>query len=152
MLLLIQNSGYVMKFVKFAVLALAVLITSGCAGGLNSIQEREYKAFENEGVLIEEKSPMVGAVLGILPGFGSFYAREPGYGIVNLLFWPISVLWDPVSGYSGSKSINYDTTKSYLRKEKNKELVALEDLLVSKQIDSTKYLLEKRKIEQKYEY
>ena len=58
-----------MKLVKFAVLAFVVLITSGCAGGLNSIQEREYKAFENEGVLIEEKKPMVGAVLGILPGF-----------------------------------------------------------------------------------
>ena len=141
-----------MKFVKVAVLALTALIISGCAGGLNSMQKREYAAFENEGILIEEKKPMVGAALGLLPGFGSFYAREPGYGVVNLLFWPASILWDPVSGYDGAQSINYDMTKTYLRKEKGKELIALEELLIADQIDSKTYLIEKRKIEQKYEY
>ena len=72
--------------------------------------------------------------------------------VVNLLFWPASILWDPVSGYDGAQSINYDMTKTYLRKEKGKELIALEELLIADQIDSKTYLIEKRKIEQKYEY
>lgn len=116
------------------------------------MQKREYVAFENDGVLIEEKDPTLGAVLGILPGFGSFYVREPGYGILNLLLWPISVLWDPVSGYGGAKTINYDITKYHLKKEKQKEMMALDDKLASGELDDKGYILEKRRLDQKYDY
>jgi len=141
-----------MKFVKEITLVLSLITLSGCAGGLNSTQKREYAAFEQDGVLIEDKNPTVGAVLGILPGFGSFYVGEPGYGIVNLLFWPLSVLWDPVSGYDGSLSINYDATKYHLKKEKEKELSILDDQFASEEIDKEVYFSEKRKIESKYDY
>ncbi|MEB3735962.1 hypothetical protein ULF88_22075 [Halopseudomonas pachastrellae] len=76
------------KYGKIAAAAAALSLMTGCATGLSSIQEREYNAMQAQGVLVEEKNPTTGAVLGILPGFGSFYAREPGYGFVNLLFWP----------------------------------------------------------------
>ena len=141
-----------MKFVKEITLILIVLTISGCAGGLNSMQKREYAAFEHEGVLIEEKSPTLGVVLGILPGFGSFYVREPGFGIANLLLWPASVLWDPVSGYDGAMSINYDITKHHIKKKKEKELAALDDQLTIGELDNSAYVLAKRKIEQKYDY
>ncbi|WP_417698408.1 hypothetical protein [Psychromonas sp.] len=116
------------------------------------MEKREYAAFEHDGVLIEEKNPTVGAVLGILPGFGSFYVGEPGYGIINLLFWPVSILWDPVSGYDGSKSINYDITKYQLNKEKEKKLTILADKLTTNQINSNQYIVEKTAIEQQYNY
>lgn len=141
-----------MKLIKEFTVILTILILTGCAKGLNSVEKREYAAFEHDGVLIEEKNPTVGAVLGILPGFGSFYVGEPGYGIVNLLFWPVSILWDPVSGYDGSMSINYDITKYQLNKEKEKKLTILADKLTTNQIDSKQYIIEKTAIEQQYNY
>ena len=71
-------------------LAIAVLST-GCAKDLTANQHREYAVFKAEATLVEVKSPTTAALLGILPGCGSFYVREPGYGIVNLLLWPISI-------------------------------------------------------------
>ena len=141
-----------MKAVKEIVLVMVVLISSGCASGLNSLQKREYAAFENERVLIEEKNPTLGVVLGILPGFGSFYVREPGPGVVNLLLWPASILWDPISGYDGAMSINYDITKHHLKRKKEKELSVLDDKLAIGEVDNTAYILSKRKIDQKYDY
>ena len=43
---------------------------------------------------------MLGELACAMPGGGSFYGREYGLGVVNLLFWPLSSLWDPVSGHS----------------------------------------------------
>jgi len=91
-------------------------------------------------------------LLGILPGGGSFYVGEPGLGIANLLFWPLSILWDPISGYEGSKVINYDITKAHLRKKKEAEISLLDDKLTADEIDNKAYVLEKRKIEKRYNY
>jgi hypothetical protein len=141
-----------MKYGKTASVILATYLISGCATGLNSIQEREYIAMKSDHVLVEEKNPSTGAVLGILPGGGSFYAREPGFGVVNLLAWPLSILWDPVSGYGGSKAINYDITKQKLKKELQSEISALDDKLTLGQISTIEYVFEKKKIEKKYDY
>jgi len=137
---------------KLIVACIVLSTTVGCASGLNSMQEREYSAFEREGVLIEEKNPNTGVALGLLPGGGSFYAREPGLGVVNLLLWPLSVLWDPVSGSDGAKAINYDITKHHLKREKEKKLTFLDYQLVSNEINNKAYALEKHKIEQQYDY
>jgi hypothetical protein len=141
-----------MKVLKNIITVATVVTITGCATGLNSIQEREYSAFERDGVLIEEKNPSTGVVLGLLPGGGSFYAREPGLGVVNLLLWPLSILWDPISGSDGSKSINYDLTKYQLKKDKSKEMSELDDKLSIKEIDQEQYILKKRKIDEKYDY
>jgi hypothetical protein len=141
-----------MSILKKTLIAVSVVMITGCASGLNSIQEREYSAFERDGVLIEEKKPSTGVVLGLLPGGGSFYVREPGLGVVNLLLWPLSILWDPISGSDGAKAINYDLTKYQLKREKNKELSSLDDKLSLNQIDQQEYILKKREIDQKYDY
>lgn len=67
----------------------------GCATTLTSQQKREYQGYQAKGLVVEEKNPGVGAALGILSGGESFYAGAYGWGVVNLLMWPISVLWDP---------------------------------------------------------
>jgi hypothetical protein len=141
-----------MKFLKTIITVASVVTITGCASGLNSIQEREYSVFERDGILIEEKNPSTGVVLGLLPGGGSFYAKEPGLGVVNLLLWPLSILWDPISGSDGSKSINYDLTKYQLKKDKSKEMSELDDKLSLKKIDQEQYILKKRKIDEKYDY
>ena len=141
-----------MKSIKIIALISCVIIATGCASGLNSIQKREYTAMKNDGVLVKEKNPSTGVALGFLPGGGSFYTRHPGLGVVNLLLWPLSILWDPVSGHEGSMAINYDLTKYNLKREKGKEIAALDKKLGLGEIDSKIYVLEKSEIEKKYTY
>lgn len=107
---------------------------------------------KSEGVLVEEKDPNVGVILGILPGGGSFYAREPGLGVVNLLLWPASILWDPISGAQGAKAINYQTTKAKLKRDMAKEMSELEDQLSLGTIDNATFIRNKQTIEAKYTF
>ena len=137
---------------KLKILAVVFISTLlvGCAGGLNSVQKSELKSFQAKGLSVEEKNPGTGAALGILPGGGSFYTRNYGLGIVNLLFWPLSIFWDPVNGYEGALSINYYVTKATLARKMDKEIKDLEYQMQDKKITVEEFLIEKRKIEKKY--
>lgn len=130
-------------------MGLAAALT-GCASGLNTHQKAELRHYEANGLAVYEKNPSTGAALGLLPGGGSFYSREYGLGVVNLLFWPLSILWDPISGYEGSKAINYAATKAHVNRMQNKEMEALDELLETGQIEMAKYTIERRKINKKY--
>jgi hypothetical protein len=107
---------------------------------------------EKNSVLVKEKNPTTGAWFGLLPGGGSFYGRSPGMGIVDLLLWPLSVLWDPVLGFELSKKVNYDVTVAEMGRAKAKELSDLENDRDLKKIDDATYVTRKREIEQKYDY
>ena len=141
-----------MKLLRTCVVAGSISLLAGCATGLNSIQKQEYAQMEADGVLVKEKNPTTGAVLGLLPGGGSFYAGEVGLGVVNLLLWPASILWDPVSGYDGAQFDNYYVTKSQLKKQKAAELSDLDYQLSIEQISEKDYAYKKRKLEEKYSY
>lgn len=127
-----------------------VALCSGCANGLNSQQKAELRQYEARGQAVQEKNPGTGAALGLLPGGGSFYGREYGLGVVNLLFWPLSILWDPVSGYDAAESLNYHATKAHVAKLQDKEVTELDDRLAAGELDLAAYTLEKRKVEKKY--
>jgi hypothetical protein len=75
---------------------------------------------------VEEKSTGTAAGLGLLFGGGSFYTRNYGLGVVNLLFWPLSICWDPVSGTNGAENINYYATKEHVRQLKKKDIKVLD--------------------------
>lgn len=122
----------------------------GCATGLNSMQKQEYMEYQANGLLVEEKSPGTAAALGILPGGGSFYTRNYGLGIVNLLLWPISILWDPISGQDGAESINYYATKSMISYNMGKESRNLESMALTNRAKQDEHLRMKRTIEQSY--
>lgn len=139
-----------MPYLRTLLIGCLLAITTGCANGLNSIQRAELDSYEAHGLAVKEKTPGVGAVLGLLPGGGSFYGREYGYGIVNLLLWPISILWDPVSGYDAARAINYNITKAHVAKLHERDMQKLDDQLSSGQLDLAQYTLEKRKIDSKY--
>lgn len=119
---------------------------------MNQWQKAEYDLMKQDGVLVEEKNPVTGAWLGILPGFGAFYAREPLVGVVDLLLWPISVLWDPVVGYESSKKVNYTLTTTTLAREKEKALADLQGQRDRQEIDAATFDTRKREIERQYTY
>jgi hypothetical protein len=141
-----------MKLVRQIALIGAVVVSTGCASGLNSFQKQEYQAMEADGVLVKEKNTTTGALLGILPGGGSFYAGEAGLGVLNLLMWPVSILWDPISGYNGAESDNYFVSMQKLKKDKSEEISKLDDKLALKLITTEQYMVEKNQLEERYSY
>lgn len=68
-----------MQKAKSVLVLLVLLAMIGCTT-LSAEQKNEYSMMEKSGVLIKEKDPMTGILLGILPGGGSFYGREPVVG------------------------------------------------------------------------
>ncbi|MBG0840051.1 hypothetical protein SAMN03159511_1634 [Pseudomonas sp. NFACC19-2] len=139
-----------MQYLRTLLIGSLLVITTGCANGLNSVQKAELDSYEARGLAIQEKSPGAGAALGLLPGGGSFYGREYGFGVANLLLWPLSILWDPISGYDAARAINYNVTKAHIAKLHERDLQELDDQLGSGQLDLAQYTLEKRKVDTKY--
>ncbi|WP_339080387.1 hypothetical protein [Pseudomonas sp. TMP9] len=137
---------------NLVIIGLVTLFTSGCATGLNSQQSAEYNSMEARGLAVQEKNPTTGALLGILPGGGSFYAREPAFGVLNLLFWPLSIFWDPVSGYDGATRINYNFSKAQIDKEKRAAETKLSRDYQDGFITETQRARGMRDIEDKYTY
>jgi len=136
---------------NLAFLVLAGILAAGCTP-LTGEQKAEYDLMQQEEVLVEEKNPVSGAVLGVLPGFGAFYAREPLVGVVDLLLWPASILWDPVVGYEMSKKVNYRATVAELERKRGKELTDLENQRDLGKIDDENYVAQKREIERRYDF
>ena len=130
--------------------AMLIVLSTGCATGLNSVQQSELASYKASNLAVQEKSPGVGAALGLLPGGGSFYGRSYGFGVINLLLWPISILWDPVSGYDAAESINYQATKAHVSNLKRTEMDNLDSRLATDEIDLKQYTLERRKVDEKY--
>lgn len=139
-----------MQYLRTLLIGGLLVITTGCANGLNSVQKAELDSYEARGLAIQEKNPGAGAALGLLPGGGSFYGREYGFGVANLLLWPLSILWDPISGYDAARSINYNVTKAHIAKLHERDMQELDDQLGSGQLDIAQYTLEKRKVDTKY--
>ena len=131
-------------------IVLTFAFLTNCASGINSSQKKELSSYKAKGFYVEEKKVGLAAGLGILPGGGSFYSREYGLGIVNLLIWPFSVLWDPISGYNASERINYYATKANLEGLKKEEIDELSDQLMLNKIDNKTFILKKRDIEERY--
>lgn len=135
---------------SIVVLTLGAAMLSGCATPLALNQKQELAGYRAKGMAIEEKDPGTAAALGILPGVGSFYTGNIGPGIISVLFWPASILWDPVSGYDGAESRNYYATKVAVDAKKRAELRELDQKLLLKTITMDEYLIKKNQIEDKY--
>ena len=89
-------------------LSLIVVILAGCTS-LTRQEQMELQVLKGQGVTVDKPagswerpaSPAGAAALNLLPGFGNFYlaAGNGGdsshylYGTLNLLTWPISILW-----------------------------------------------------------
>ncbi|MBU5614501.1 hypothetical protein [Geomonas azotofigens] len=142
------STGRVASLACAAIMSVAVI--GGCAAGLTGTQQAELQGYRNKGLSIEEKNPSTAAWFGILPGGGSFYTRNYGFGIANLLLWPFSVLWDPVSGYNGAEALNYSTTVSVVEKKRNAELHDLDTRFSLGAMTKEEYLTQKAACEKRY--
>ncbi len=131
--------------------ATLIVLTTGCASGLNSAQQSELAMLRAKNLAVEVKKPVLGAGLGLLPGGGSFYGRAYGWGVVNLLLWPASILWDPVSGYDAAETLNYHASREHVASLRKRDMNELDSKLTTNEIDLKAYTLEKRKIEDKYQ-
>jgi hypothetical protein len=145
-----RERGYSFQMRAIPLIVLSAFATA-CASGITNVQKQELNSLRAKGYYVEEKSVGTSAAMGILPGGGSFYTRNYGLGIVNLLFWPISVLWDPVSGTNGAESLNYSATKANVEKLRRNELRELDEKLAASQIDNPGYVRAKNEIDRKYE-
>ena len=111
---------------------------------LNHAQRREYKEWKSAGIAQEVKSEGLAAGLNILPGFGDFYNGNVGLGVLNLLFWPVSVLWAPVGGATGAEEANYYETKtvvSLYEKNKTESISLLMHAFSLQQLSKEQYIL-----------
>lgn len=133
------------------VLLAVTTVSSGCAS-LNSVQRAEYQSMKATGVAIEEKQPVLGAALGILPGGGSFYTRQWGLGVADLLLWPMSIAWDPIAGYQGSEAINYDVSRAHAKQVKQREMRDLEQQLESNSITQVEFNSKRRAIDERFDF
>lgn len=116
-----------MRHIRFFVTILLVLSVFGCAS-TTRYQDQDLGRWEKDNLLEEEKSPTAATVLGFLPGFGSFYTGQIGMGFLSLLTWPLSILWDPVSGYRGARVANWEATQEKLDKLENNRRIAYNKL------------------------
>jgi len=76
------------------------------------IMEQKYRKALTMGCEhIEEKSPATAAILGLLPGGGSFYTGAMGLGVADVVLWPFgSTLWDSPLAWNRAKKINMEET------------------------------------------
>lgn len=139
------------KVFVLAFLIGSVILFSGCATKITSIQKNELESYKAKGQYVETKSTGTATALGLLPGGGSFYTENYGLGVINLLLWPLSILWDPISGHDGAEMINYHATKQTINKKKQHEVSLLERDLEDNKIDMKQYISKKRSIEDLYQ-
>lgn len=136
-----------MRWLSLFMVSMGML--AGCSS-LNTIQESDYMKMQAEGVLVEEKNPTLAACLGFLPGCGSFYTGNYVLGAVDLITWPVSILWDPIAGYNQARVMNFNASQACQQRIKKRELGELEAARDNGKVTQVEYNQTKRAIESKY--
>lgn len=106
---------------KKILLSIMIFAFAGCTN-LTRQEELELRMLKGQGVNVDKPiglwerpaSPAGAALLNILPGFGNFYLASGNggdsshylYGTLNLLTWPVSVLWGIPEAAIDAKKIN----------------------------------------------
>ena len=112
-----SNKLFACKAIAFGV----VLGLCGCVS-LSQRERNEYQMLKRNDVSLahpiggfEAPNSVWGAgLLNILPGFGNFYLAvgdgsdpvQGAYGVVNLLFWPISIIWGAPQAAIDANTLN----------------------------------------------
>ena len=122
-------------------LTFIVLILLASCTHLTRQEQLDWRELQNLGVQDKDNqvaNPALAGGLNLLPGFGNFYLASGNggdsshwiYGTLNLLTWPISILWAVPEAVVDSSSINKrellyhyrfdDSGKEELKKMKEK--------------------------------
>lgn len=93
---------------------LTVLLLSGCCS-LTHQEQRQLRELRAKGITVERSqadweapaSPLAAGLWGILPGGGEGGdSSQYLYGFLNLLTWPLSVLWEIPQSIIDAGTIN----------------------------------------------
>ena len=140
-----------MRNMRKTVLALLAATTlPGCATMLTSEHSREYQNYQAKGLAVAGEESY-GRRLPWNSARRRFLLRPRIWlGCLQSLVWPLSVLWDPVSGYEGSETINYYATKASVDAKVRKELGNLDDQMTVGVVNKEQYVQQKHAIESRY--
>ena len=119
--------------IKFGVMIAAPLLIVLCCGciSLSRAEKEDLRAIRDARLSATEEKvkivPLAGA-LNILPGFGNFYlaigtdeSEQWIYGFLNLLCWPISVVWGIPEAAIDANTLNKrETVYYYTRTERGR--------------------------------
>ena len=128
-------------------ISLGCLLLCGCTS-LTRQEELQLQQLKSQGVTVDkpvgnyEKPASVGgaAALNLLPGIGNFYLASGNagetdhwiYGALNLLTWPISIVWAVPEAAIDANAINkremlyYYSYNKYGKQELKKEGIQLD--------------------------
>lgn len=105
---------------KKYLLALLIITATGCTH-LTQQERNELQELKTQGITVEHSgdfgtpaNPAAAGALNLLPGFGNFYLASGNgadsthwlYGLLNLLTWPVSILWGVPEATIDANSIN----------------------------------------------
>lgn len=100
---------------KTLVLFLISVFLVSCTS-LSSLERHKIAELESKGIRVpheEVKNPGAAGALNILPGFGNFYlavgtneSDQWLFGFLNLLLWPISIVWGVPEAAIDASTIN----------------------------------------------
>jgi len=94
---------------------LAMLSSVACESLTQSEKEvvRDLRHFQLD--IETEYSRGTATALNFLPGIGNFYLDQTGLGVMNLLFWPISIVWGMPQAWVDTPVMNEKYTADYYR-------------------------------------
>ncbi|MGN0866644.1 MAG: hypothetical protein ACI4SG_03070 [Oligosphaeraceae bacterium] len=107
-----------------------VFSLTGCTT-MSRADKMHYAQLKAQGITIDRpvgnyekpNSAVAAGALNLLPGFGNFYlavgngsdSAQAVYGVLNLLFWPISVIWAVPQGAIDATTLNKQELIYYYR-------------------------------------
>jgi len=110
-----------------------LVVCSGCLS-LSRSEREDLRVIREAGFSRTEagvKSPLLAALLNLLPGIGNFYlsaGTDEGemvfVGVMNLLTWPVSILWGVPEAAIDANNINKrETVYHFMRTERGREQI-----------------------------
>jgi uncharacterized protein YceK len=115
-----------MKNLVLLTLILASIGSTGCSSARwhTQTERDQYDAQAKAGLVVWEKKPGVATGLGFVPfGIGAAYTdNNVIQGTTQFLFWPVSIIWGPVSNWQKAKRLNYEATVVKLTEERKQKL------------------------------
>ncbi|MCK4376193.1 MAG: hypothetical protein KAX19_12720 [Candidatus Brocadiae bacterium] len=107
-----------------------VIACSGCLS-LTRAEREDLRILKEAGVSLDEprlKSPTMAAVFNVLPGVGNFYLASGteetemwAIGGINVLFWPLSIIWGvPEAAIDAGTMNKREAIYYYMRTEKGR--------------------------------
>jgi hypothetical protein len=105
-----------MNIKSTAIVLILTIVLGGCAA-LNKEERAQYNEWKESGELVVIKKPIAALYLGILPGVGSFYVGKPARGVLDILLWYPSVLWDGPISMAEASRMNYEATQQKLNEQ-----------------------------------